>query len=188
MSVLHTEWTRRQFCATEPERLTQLTLLTGGRLAGAMEADERFFSEVVAMFDGVEVEPHLLRGESPLESLKAFCVEKEIDLVVTSTHGWTGLKHVVMGSFAEKLVRNLSPPVLTYKARGEASTFDPRKVLVPFDFSENAGAVLPAIRMLSQSFLPEFKFVYVVETILDVWCAPDGVIIHSAVKRAAQKG
>lgn len=42
--------------------------------------------------------------------------EKNFDLVVLSTHGYTGLKHVLLGSTAERVVRHCSCPVLTVKA------------------------------------------------------------------------
>jgi nucleotide-binding universal stress UspA family protein len=39
------------------------------------------------------------------------------DLIVLSTHGRTGLQHILMGSVAEKVVRYASVPVLTVKPR-----------------------------------------------------------------------
>jgi nucleotide-binding universal stress UspA family protein len=40
------------------------------------------------------------------------------DLIVLATHGRTGLKHVLMGSVAENVVRRASCPVLTVRPRG----------------------------------------------------------------------
>lgn len=40
-----------------------------------------------------------------------------IDLIVMGTHGYTGLKHVLMGSVAEKVVRHAPCPVLAARAR-----------------------------------------------------------------------
>jgi len=39
------------------------------------------------------------------------------DLIVMSTHGRTGLSHVLMGSVAEKVVRHAPCPVLTVRGR-----------------------------------------------------------------------
>jgi hypothetical protein len=38
-----------------------------------------------------------------------------VDLIVMATHGRTGVKHALMGSVAEKVVRISTVPVLTVK-------------------------------------------------------------------------
>jgi nucleotide-binding universal stress UspA family protein len=51
-----------------------------------------------------------------LEEIKDY----KADLLVMCTHGWTGLKHLMLGSVTEKVVR-LSPiPVLTTRGSSEA--------------------------------------------------------------------
>ena len=41
----------------------------------------------------------------------------EIDLIVISTHGYTGLKHVLLGSVAESIVRHAKCPVLVVREK-----------------------------------------------------------------------
>lgn len=41
----------------------------------------------------------------------------KIDLIVLATHGYTGLKHVLLGSTAERVVRHASCPVLVVPTR-----------------------------------------------------------------------
>lgn len=41
------------------------------------------------------------------------------DLVVIGTHGRTGMRHLVLGSVAEKVVRLSPVPVLTVRSRGD---------------------------------------------------------------------
>lgn len=41
--------------------------------------------------------------------------ELSVDLIIISTHGYTGLKHVLLGSTAERVVRHASCPVLTVR-------------------------------------------------------------------------
>jgi universal stress protein A len=43
--------------------------------------------------------------------------ERDIDLIIIGTHGYTGLKHLVLGSTAEKVVRHAPCPVLTVRER-----------------------------------------------------------------------
>jgi universal stress protein A len=57
----------------------------------------------------------VVRSGNPAEEIKRFAEEAAIDLVVIATHGRTGLKHMVMGSVAEKVVRISNVPVLTVK-------------------------------------------------------------------------
>ena len=54
------------------------------------------------------------RGEVYSEIIK-FAQEEKIDLIVLSTHGRTGLSHLLMGSVAEKVVRHSPIPVLIVK-------------------------------------------------------------------------
>lgn len=42
--------------------------------------------------------------------------EQDVDLIVMGTHGWTGFKHLIMGSTAENVVRTALCPVLTVKS------------------------------------------------------------------------
>jgi universal stress protein A len=45
----------------------------------------------------------------------------DYDLIVMGTHGRRGIKHLVLGSVAERLVRSAPCPVLTTRAPNEAS-------------------------------------------------------------------
>lgn len=42
--------------------------------------------------------------------------KEHVDLIVIATHGWTGLRHLVFGSVAEKVVRLAPCPVLSIRA------------------------------------------------------------------------
>lgn len=61
-----------------------------------------------------DVEQIVCRGE-PYREIVKFAQEKNVDLIVISTHGRTGILHVLMGSVAEKIVRYSPVPVLTVK-------------------------------------------------------------------------
>lgn len=45
-----------------------------------------------------------------------YSTKHQIDLIVLATHGRTGLKHLLMGSVAENVVRTAKCPVLTIRA------------------------------------------------------------------------
>jgi nucleotide-binding universal stress UspA family protein len=59
----------------------------------------------------------IVRLGNPALEICKYVAEEHVDLVVMATHGRTGLKHVLMGSVAEKVVRMSTAPVLTVKPR-----------------------------------------------------------------------
>jgi nucleotide-binding universal stress UspA family protein len=62
------------------------------------------------------VETAVRRGDS-VEEIIAYAAGLRIDLIVIATHGRTGLGHVLLGSVAERIVREAPCPVLTIRDR-----------------------------------------------------------------------
>jgi nucleotide-binding universal stress UspA family protein len=52
---------------------------------------------------------------NPWPSICNYAEENEIDLIIVTTHGRTGLGHVLIGSTAERIVQHAPCPVLTVK-------------------------------------------------------------------------
>jgi nucleotide-binding universal stress UspA family protein len=50
-----------------------------------------------------------------VEAIVDYAQDQEIDLIVIATHGRTGLSHVLLGSVAERIVREAPCPVLTIR-------------------------------------------------------------------------
>jgi nucleotide-binding universal stress UspA family protein len=65
------------------------------------------------------VTTRLLRGWAPAE-ITQLAKAGEFDLIVMGTHGRSGLKHLVLGSVAERVVRTAPCPVLTVRKPDEA--------------------------------------------------------------------
>jgi len=61
---------------------------------------------------------HAVVEGSPKVEIVRYARTNAIDLVVLSTHGRTGLTHVIMGSVAESVVRTAPCPVLTVRPEG----------------------------------------------------------------------
>jgi len=59
----------------------------------------------------VPVECFVRKGKA-YQEIVDFAREQKIDLIIISTHGYTGLKHTLLGSTAERVVRHASCPVL----------------------------------------------------------------------------
>jgi nucleotide-binding universal stress UspA family protein len=57
----------------------------------------------------------VVRRGYPVQQILEAARELEIDLIILSTHGHTGLKHVFLGSTAENVVRRAPCPVLVVR-------------------------------------------------------------------------
>jgi nucleotide-binding universal stress UspA family protein len=83
------------------------------------ERAERAVDDAVAALpDDVAVERHVEAGlphAAILDSVDA----ADVDLIVMGTHGRTGLDHYLIGSIAERVVRQSPAPVLTVRIADE---------------------------------------------------------------------
>jgi nucleotide-binding universal stress UspA family protein len=88
---------------------------------------------------------HVVSGR-PFEQICKLAREIEADLIVLPTRGLSRLKHVILGSTAERVVRYAPCPVLvlrgakyksiTWNGATGTARFKLRKILVPVDFSK----------------------------------------------------
>ena len=81
-----------------------------------------------------------IRAGRPYEQIIGLAREINADLIALSTRGHSGLKHLLLGSTAERVVRSASCPVVVvgkrkYKSKSP-SEFGIRTILVPTDFSQ----------------------------------------------------
>ena len=53
-----------------------------------------------------------IRNGKPVSEICALAEERNVDLIVASTHGRTGLEHLLIGSVAEQVVRHAAQSVL----------------------------------------------------------------------------
>ncbi len=61
--------------------------------------------------DEMDVEAIVIQG-IPFAEIISTAREKEIDMIVTGSHGRTGISHMMLGSVSEKVVRKAPCPVL----------------------------------------------------------------------------
>ncbi|HEU0273840.1 MAG TPA: universal stress protein [Candidatus Udaeobacter sp.] len=81
---------------------------------------------------------HLRKGISAFHEICNLAREISADLIVLPTHGYTGLKHVFLGSTAERVVQHAPCPIFVVRQAGKRSAKespDYKKILVPVDFS-----------------------------------------------------
>jgi nucleotide-binding universal stress UspA family protein len=91
--------------------------------------------------DPKRVETLVCRGRS-FDEIANMARRLKTDLIIMSTHGYTGLKHVLLGSTAERVVRHAPCPVLVvrkkppFRAGQSGSRLKLQRILVPLDFSD----------------------------------------------------
>lgn len=95
--------------------------------------------------------------------------KNRIDLVISATHGRSGLKRLLLGSVTERLMRILSSPLLIIKGYEEdqvgatETVFPPRRILVGCDFSSDSRLAFQYGLAMAQEFEAELHLVHVVE-------------------------
>lgn len=84
-----------------------------------LEMDKRAIEELNKLAEqdipsDVEVKTIVKTGKPFIEIIET-AEEEDIDLIIISTHGHTGVEHILFGSTAEKVVRKAPCPVLTVR-------------------------------------------------------------------------
>lgn len=108
-----------------------------------------------------------IRGGRPYKEIIGLAREMDADLIVLSTRGHSGLKHLLMGSTAERVVRGAPCPVLVarrrkQKAKEANKTFTIRTILVPVDFSECSLAGMEYAAFLAKTFHATLRLLHVI--------------------------
>ena len=130
--------------AASRKRESTITLLTV--IAASEERDhpmEAYLAEKAEALEseGVRVSTAVARGE-PAKEIVEFADENEMDLIVISSHGYSGIKRRIIGSVAQEVLHGTCVPVLLVKP-GDAKPGEVefRKVIVALDgspFSETS--------------------------------------------------
>jgi nucleotide-binding universal stress UspA family protein len=87
------------------------------------DARKRLAHRAGAVANGPAIETEAVFGDGP-KTIADYAATRGFDVLVTGTHGRTGIAHLLIGSVAERLVRMAPCPVLTVKhpkARRELS-------------------------------------------------------------------
>jgi nucleotide-binding universal stress UspA family protein len=82
-------------------------------LAEARIKLEKFIKENTTSDD--EIEHHLRSGE-PAAEMNSMAAEVSADMIIIGTHGGSGIKHLLMGSVAESILRTADVPVLSVRS------------------------------------------------------------------------
>src|SRR5262245_29650243 len=101
-----------------------------------------------------------VRNGRPFEEICRLATKTDVDLMVIPTRGNTGLKHLMLGSTAERVVRYSPCPVLVFRSgpKGRrngklpAASITFRRIVVPTDFSDSSMKALNYAKQLAKKF------------------------------------
>lgn len=89
-----------------------------GDESAAFDASKKSLTDLAARAIAPELLAQtIVRRGAALDIVVAVARETHADLIITTTHGYTGLKHVFMGSTAERIVRHAPCPVLVVREK-----------------------------------------------------------------------
>jgi nucleotide-binding universal stress UspA family protein len=117
-------------------------------------------------------EPVVVSG-SPVEQIRNVGLDREIDLAIAASHGFSGLKRAFMGSVVERMARSLPFPFLVLRSSGnllKASNPVPAKfkrAVVGCNFSREASALVTMAVELGEVYESTVHLLHAVETPLN---------------------
>lgn len=115
----------------------------------------------------IDIEHELLVSQGdPANEIKQLALEHEADMVITATHGKSGVKRLLIGSVTEQLMKTLHCPLLVLHTRDHDLTFPDlklKRVLVGCDFSTDSKLAFDYGLSLAQEFQAELFLAHVIK-------------------------
>lgn len=112
---------------------------------------------------GLKPEATVLEGQVA-ESISEFAQNKEMNLVILSSHGHSGLKKWGISSIAQKVILSAPTSLLIVRAPLQMKDQPYERILVPLDGSWRAENVLPVVALLARQQKSQIQIVHVVKT------------------------
>jgi len=117
---------------------------------------------------GAIVKAEILDGEHPADRILDYAQQKKVDLIITVSHGHSGILPWTMGSTANKIVHGAHVSVLLVRAaaakkkRKLTNVFG--KILLPLDGSATADQVLPYAVEMADKLKSQITLLCIVES------------------------
>lgn len=114
---------------------------------------------------GLEIRRVHARGNSPADVILEYATKQDTNLIVMGTHGYRGLKKVLLGSTALEVIHSAPCDVLTVNADAYTASEDKKKtLLVPLDLGPNSQELLANATALAEKLHYEVHLVHILET------------------------
>lgn len=133
-----------------------------------------------------------IRGGRPYEEIVRVAREIDADLIALSTRGHSGLKRLLLGSTAERVVRSASCPVLVVRKRKQKSkaaskSFAIHTILAPTDFSQCSLAGTEYAAFLAKNLHSTLRLFHVTYPYVDYVVVDRAGVRLSGLIEAAQE-
>ncbi|NBC18456.1 MAG: universal stress protein, partial [Bacteroidetes bacterium] len=143
------------------------------RQLGKLSAEER---------DGLSLEYSVAAGRHPGPAAVIHAEERRADLIVLGTHGRRGLRHLLLGSVAEEVIRAAPCSVLAVRCDEEQHPSRRNHLLVPIDFSESAREALREAKRVAAHYDASMTLLFVAEEHLVPTFSDTGIPAFSLVQ------
>jgi nucleotide-binding universal stress UspA family protein len=132
----------------------------------------RYLRSVQARFSSstVDIETQVLVGRAAMSILK-YAQEKEINLIVMSSHGRSGVNRWIYGSVADKVLHNAPCAKVIIHPQVIIEPFSIKRILVPLDGSSIAEQALEPASALAEAVSAELMFLQM-KTVPKVFVQP----------------
>ncbi len=105
------------------------------------------------------------RNVSAGPAIVEYAQEEDIDLIVMSTHGRRGMRHLLLGSVTEEVVRLAPCPVLSVPGASKP-TSELKRILAPIDFSGHSRQALSVARRIAADYGATLQVLHVLQDII----------------------
>jgi nucleotide-binding universal stress UspA family protein len=125
---------------------------------------------------------------NPAAELDRIVRQQNVDLVIVSTHGRTGFRHLLMGSVAEELFRSLPCPVLTIGpnvSKRLMETTEIKHVLFPTDLSDESRTVFPYLASLASEYKASLTLLHVLP--MEIATNPDAKTLAEPLRKEMER-
>ncbi|ACN16421.1 Usp1 [Desulforapulum autotrophicum HRM2] len=131
---------------------------------------EKAFNRLKAFVKETET-PHeiLVTKGNPADKIRDLALEHKVDMVITATHGNSGIKRFMLGSVTEKLIKTIHCPLLVLNTRKfdiaspAPHGIELKRILVGCDFSQDSKLAFDYGLSLAQEFQAELYLAHVVK-------------------------
>jgi len=109
----------------------------------------------------------VILGGKPAEEIIKYAEKSNIDIIIISSHGRSGIKPWSLGSTVHKVVHRVHAPLIIIRAEEKPEESDETRlfsrILVPLDGSDRSARIVPYVTALAKKLKVEIILFHVVE-------------------------